>query len=86
MKNYIKGIEIIIASSSLDKLFKNVLETTQLKEYVKFYLGSEDVHIKPDPEIYLQKIIQMQGYLPLFVVVEDSYYGIQAAKVLIQKS
>lgn len=78
-KLYQKGIEIIIASSSPRQIIQNVLETTQLKEYVKFYLGSEDVHIrKPDPEIYL-KIIQMQGYLPLFVV-EDSYYGIQAAK------
>lgn len=74
-----RGIEIIIASSSPRQIIQEVLSEIKLEKFVKFYLGAEDVkQKKPDPEIYL-KIVDIQGYKPLFVV-EDSYYGIQSAK------
>lgn len=74
-----RGIDIIIASSSPRQTIHDVLSETKLQKFVKFYLGAEDVkQKKPNPEIYL-KIVDIQGYKPLFVV-EDSYYGIQSAK------
>lgn len=76
---YKKHIDIVVASSSPREVITDVLETLHLRKYVKFYLGKEDVQLtKPNPEIYL-KAVQHQNSYPI-CVIEDSQYGIQAAK------
>lgn len=74
------GIDIVVASSSPRETIKTVLQTLNLDTYVTFYLGKEDITAtKPNPEIYLKAIAKSNQCLPI-VAVEDSTYGIAAAK------
>ena len=52
-----------------------------LDKYILFYMGKEDVKkTKPSPEVY-QIIVRQQKYQKPLFVVEDSTFGIQAAKM-----
>ena len=76
-----KNIDIIIASSSPRKIIKQVLTDLNLDKYILFYMGKEDVKkTKPSPEVY-QIIVRQQKYQKPLFVVEDSTFGIQAAKM-----
>ena len=75
-----KDIDIIIASSSPREVIEKVLIELKLYAYISYFVGREDVqYSKPNPEIYLSILKHQNGEKPLFVV-EDSTYGIQAAK------
>lgn len=75
-----QDIDIIIASSSPREVIEKVLIELKLYAYISYFVGREDVqYSKPNPEIYLSILKHQNGEKPLFVV-EDSTYGIQAAK------
>ena len=60
---------------------KQVLTDLNLDKYILFYMGKEDVKkTKPSPEVY-QIIVRQQKYQKPLFVVEDSTFGIQAAKM-----
>ncbi len=75
-----KNIDIIIASSSPREIIEEVLVELNINSYISFFLGREDVqYTKPNPEVYLSVLKHQKGRKPLYVV-EDSTFGIQAAK------
>jgi len=81
LQKYHGTYEIMIASSEYDYVIDKVTEAFGLQEYVDYRIGKEDVtKHKPNPEIYNKclKILKMKP--DECVVVEDSLFGIEAAK------
>lgn len=75
------GLNLSIASSSSRKAIDRMLQETELTPYFTHIVSGEMFHeSKPNPEIYLHTL-SLIGFLPEeCIVVEDSTYGIQAAK------
>ena len=70
-----------VASSSRKKEIEDVLEACDLSHYIDHYKsGHEFKESKPNPEIYI-KTMELLGVHPNnTIIIEDSYYGIKAAK------
>jgi len=76
-KKYILGI----ASNSDKKFILNIIQNTDLLDYFKSVLTINDIkEPKPSPEIYLLSAKKMGLKPQECVVIEDSTYGIEAAK------
>ena len=75
------NIRMSIASSSKKIEIDEMLTQNNLQKYFEFILSGESFRkSKPHPEIYLQSIQKLQLTRNEIVVIEDSEYGIQAAK------
>lgn len=70
-----------IASNSDKKFVLNIIQNTNLLDYFKSVLTINDIkEPKPSPEIYLLSAKKMGLKPQECVVIEDSIYGIEAAK------
>lgn len=75
------GIRIALASSSSKRSIHRMLDETGLKSYFSWIVSGEMFReSKPDPEIYLHMLECIGLPAKDCVAVEDSTYGIQAAK------
>lgn len=76
-----RGLVLAIASSSPMPAIQRMLEQTGFDTYISYVVSGEMFHrSKPDPEIYLHAV-SLTGFSPeQCLAVEDSSYGIQAAK------
>ena len=76
-----KGYILALASSSKEYEIENVLKRCDLKDYFKLIISGEVFkESKPNPEIYLTCIKRLNIEADECVAVEDSEYGIEAAK------
>lgn len=76
-----KGYILALASSSKEYEIENVLKRCDLKDYFKLIISGEVFkESKPNPEIYLTCIKKLNLEAFECVAVEDSEYGIEAAK------
>lgn len=76
-----KGYILALASSSKEYEIENVLKRCDLKDYFKLIISGEVFkESKPNPEIYLTCIEKLNLEAFECVAVEDSEYGIEAAK------
>lgn len=81
--DYLKddGYILALASSSKEYEIENVLKRCDLKDYFKLIISGEVFkESKPNPEIYLTCIKKLNLEANECVAVEDSEYGIEAAK------
>lgn len=76
-----RGYKLAIASSNSIELIEEVVKRIQIDCYIdKYFSGCDCLKGKPDPEVYF-KTMEALGVKPEeCIVVEDSVYGIQAAK------
>ena len=76
-----QGIRIAVASSSSRKDILKTLKETELLPFVDVVeSGAELEESKPNPEIYLRILQRLELTAKECIAVEDSPYGIQAAK------
>lgn len=76
-----QNFKVSIASSSSSQEIQTMLEQNNLHHYFDFIIGGDMVKkTKPDPEIYIKSIKMMNFNPNELIVIEDSEYGIQAAK------
>ncbi len=76
-----QGLKIAVASSSSKSLIKKVFMETGIGSYVDIAVsGDEFEKSKPEPEIYNHTVKLLGVDKDECFVVEDSYYGILAAK------
>lgn len=76
-----KGIILALASSSSDQAIQKMMEETGLEGYFSCVVsGKMFRESKPNPEIYLHTLLSLGLPAKDCVAVEDSTYGIQAAK------
>lgn len=76
-----KGYILALASSSKEYEIDNVLKRCGLKDYFKLIISGEVFkESKPNPEIYLTCIKKLNLEAKECVAIEDSEYGIEAAK------
>lgn len=75
------GYPIGVASSSPPVIIENILDRIGITGYIdKWVSGNEVQESKPAPYIYL-RAAEMMGFEPgECVAIEDSYYGVTAAK------
>lgn len=75
------GYTVAVASSSPPVVIKTILEVIGIEHYISVWTsGNEVSDSKPAPFIYL-RAAEKAGYTPEeCVAVEDSYYGVTAAK------
>ena len=81
--DYLKddGYILALASSSKEYEIENVLKRCDLKDYFKLIISGEVFkESKPNPEIYLTCIKKLNLEANECVAIEDSEYGIKAAK------
>lgn len=75
------GLSLAIASSSSRDQIGRAIRECQLEKFFDLYVsGDEFRKSKPDPEIYLTTLDRMGAKAEETIVIEDSTYGIQAAK------
>jgi len=75
------GYRLVLASSSRKDEIENMLKQCRLEKYFEFFLsGHMFKESKPNPEIYLVCIEKLGLSAEECVAVEDSVYGISAAK------
>lgn len=76
-----RGLRIGLASSSPRFKISQALSANDLGQYFNFTVSGEDFkQSKPNPEIYRYCAGQMEAGQREILVVEDSTYGIKAAK------
>ena len=76
-----KGVRMALASSSSDRAIRQMLEETGFETYFDCIVsGDMFQESKPNPEIYLYTLSRLELTAEECVVMEDSTYGIQAAK------
>ena len=76
-----REIKLAVASSSLKSHILQVLRTCAIENYFDLVVSGEDfASSKPDPAIYLAAIDRLGVLASRAVAVEDSSYGILAAK------
>lgn len=74
-------IKIALASMNNRTVIGHLLRAKNLEKYFDIVLTAESIsHSKPDPEIYLKAASLLKVYPERCVVVEDSLFGVKAAK------
>jgi len=72
---------LALASGSSPAVIDEVLEITQLRKYFQVVLSAENVKQgKPEPDIFLEAARQLQRPPGNCLVMEDSHFGVEAAK------
>lgn len=78
---YKKGIPIGLASNSCPEDIASAVELCGIKDYFSYIISGHDLpKAKPDPMIYLLAASKIGALPQECVVVEDSPYGISAAR------
>ena len=78
----VNGFSIALASSTLKERIMDNLSILNLKEYFDVIVSGMDFkRSKPDPKIYYYTMNQLRITPDKCLVVEDSTYGIEAAKM-----
>ena len=78
----VNGFSIALASSTLKERIMDNLSILNLKEYFDVIVSGMDFkRSKPDPKIYYYTMNQLRITPDKCLVVEDSTYGIKAAKM-----
>lgn len=76
-----KNISLAVASSSTHEHILEVLTSCGIKEYFDvIYSGEFVAESKPNPAIYLNTLQKLKVKPEQAIAIEDSYYGITAAK------
>jgi HAD superfamily hydrolase (TIGR01509 family) len=74
-------VKVALASMNNRSVIVHMLKQKRLEPYFGVVLTAESVsHSKPDPEIFLQAAAQLKSNPQRSVVVEDSVFGVRAAK------
>ena len=80
VKNFHGKLPMCVASGSLGRDVKKILEQLELMDYIEFYLSHNDVENgKPHPEIWLKALEKMDLKPEECIVLEDAEKGIIAA-------
>lgn len=76
-----EGMMIGVCSNSISATIDTMMKSSELAEYLDFFISNEDVkNAKPHPEMYLTAI-QRCGVEPHeVIIIEDNDHGIQAAR------
>jgi HAD superfamily hydrolase (TIGR01509 family) len=75
------GVHIGCCSNSTEAMVHIMLRSAGLFDYCKVIFGNDTVtRPKPDPEMYLRAMYILGVKPEETIIVEDSYYGIEAAK------
>lgn len=75
------GFRLAVCSNSIKSTVSLLLEKASLKQYLNFFLSSEDVNNpKPSPEIYLKAFLLLDLDPSECLVLEDNDNGIRAAQ------
>ncbi|MHA6679794.1 HAD family hydrolase [Enterobacter cloacae] len=75
------GYQLAVASNSIKHTIETMLTRANLLPYLDFFLSNEDVACgKPDPEIYLKAMHQLELTPQECVIIEDNPHGIAAAR------
>jgi HAD superfamily hydrolase (TIGR01509 family) len=74
-------VKIALASMNNRKIIEKMLEVTPIKRYFEVIITAEEVDKpKPDPEIFLKCASELASEPGRCVVLEDSVFGVEAAK------
>lgn len=80
-KNLSKKYNLVVASNAIKNTLKICIDRLKIEKFIKFYLSNEDVKFpKPHPEIYMRIFLKLGNSPKECLIVEDSYYGREAAK------
>lgn len=76
-----KGKKMALASSSAMRLIKAAVKKLQIEDYFDLLVSAEqEVYGKPHPAVFLRTAETLGIHPPDCLVIEDSYYGLLAAK------
>ena len=76
-----EGYKLAVASNSIRNTIDLMMQKSNLKEYLDFFLSNQDVEKgKPDPEIYNKAIKKLSLKPEECMIIEDNFNGIAAAK------
>jgi HAD hydrolase, family IA, variant 3 len=76
-----EGYKIAVASNSIRNTVDLMMEKSNLRQYLDFFLSNQDVlKGKPDPEIYNKAISKLELKPEECLIVEDNFNGIAAAR------
>jgi beta-phosphoglucomutase len=74
-------VKLALASMSNRDVIDHMLNTMNVRRFFDVVLTVDEVHsAKPDPEIFLKCALQLGSNPEKCVVVEDSIFGVKAAK------
>lgn len=74
------GYRLAVASNSIQKTVEVMMERADLAQYLSVFMSNEQVRRgKPDPEIYVKTMAQLDVSPDEALVVEDNEKGIKAA-------
>ena len=80
MQNLHKHYKIAVATNAVKSTLKICLDKLGIAKYIDYKLSNEDIkNSKPNPEIYLRIFIKFGIYPSQALIIEDSYYGREAA-------
>ena len=80
MQNLNKNYKIAVATNAVKSTLKICLDKLGITKYIDYKLSNEDIkNSKPNPEIYLRIFIKFGIYPSQALIIEDSYYGREAA-------
>ncbi len=76
-----KGYQLAVCSNSISATISLFLNLAQIDKFFTFTISNEDVtNQKPHPDMYLKAIANFNLQPKNCLIIEDSPYGIQAAK------
>ncbi|MCW4047716.1 MAG: HAD family phosphatase [Candidatus Bathyarchaeota archaeon] len=75
------NVKLGLASMNNRQVINHLLNKRSIRKYFDAVLTADDVaHSKPNPEIFLKCAVQLKSTPDRCVVVEDSIFGVEAAK------
>ena len=76
-----EGYRMAVCSNSIRSTVETMMEKSCLERYFEFYVSNEDVSKgKPDPEMYIKAMAEMNLKPDQCMIIEDNEKGIQAAR------
>lgn len=76
-----KGVRIALASSSAMRLIKATVKKLEIEHYFELLVSAEhETHGKPHPAVFIRTADTLGVPVHRCLVLEDSYYGLLAAK------
>ena len=76
-----KGLRIALASSSAMRLIKATVKKLHIESYFELLVSAEhETHGKPHPSVFLRTADNLKVHPENCLVIEDSFYGLLAAK------
>jgi len=74
-------MKVALASMNNRSVIIQMVETNRLEKYFQVVLTAESIaYSKPNPEIFLKAVFELKASPPRCVVLEDSIFGVRAAK------